>query len=163
MKGELKKLRNIKDSKKTSIRKDSTALSLNADSRKLLNNFIDLAKEYNIEVLLVYAPDIRVRSWNYFFFDELEGFAQNKGVGFLNLNDYYSEISLDLQGFRDPSHLNISGSIKTTRFLADYLNENYRFSNRGQTENYQESMDLFEEFKILYSPIEPAILHEQME
>ncbi|MFT6842521.1 MAG: hypothetical protein ACJASR_001288 [Psychroserpens sp.] len=161
--GKLKQNKKYQGFQNRPIGKDSTVLNINAYSKKLLNNFIDLAKEHNIEVLLVYTPDIRVRSWNYFFFDELRQFAEKKEVGFLNFNDYYSEMNIDLQDFRDPSHLNISGSIKTTSFLADYLSENYTFSNRSQTESYQESMIVFDQFEDMYYPFEPFSFHQQVD
>lgn len=145
------------------IKRDSTVIKLNQYSIELLDNFIDIAKQNKIEVLLVYAPDLDARWWNYYYFDELEQFAKKRKVGFLNLNDYYSEMELEVLDFLDGAHLNIRGSIKASNFLGDYLNENYSFSDRSQTESYQESMVVFEEFKFLYFPVEPAFFHEQVD
>src|SRR5690606_38537359 len=47
------------------VKRDSIPTKFNNDTKKLLNNFIDIAKQNKIEVLLVYTPDLRGRSWNY--------------------------------------------------------------------------------------------------
>ena len=155
-KGEIKEKKKYKGFQNISINKDSTIRSLNPYSIKLLDNFLKIAEDNNIQVLLIYAPDVRVRSWNYFFFDELKEIADYRNINFLNLNDYFSEMKLEVEDFRDPSHLNVYGSIKATNFLSEYLNENYDLSNRTDTYSYKESMKVFEKFENDYYSLQPS-------
>lgn len=116
-------------------------------SKEDIIGFIDIAKKNGIEVLLVSSPDLRARYNNYVFFDELDQICKDQDVHFLNLNDFYKEIKLNLNDFRDPGHLNVVGTSKTTRFLAKYINKNYSFKDRSNEEGWKEKSNEVKKMK----------------
>lgn len=161
--GIIKESRKYKGFQNIPINRDSTITQVNNNTKRLLNDFIDLAKQNNIEVLLVYTPDIRARSWNYHLFDELQRFADSKNVGLLNLNDYYSEMNLDVLDFMDSSHLNNYGSIKTSNFLADYINENYNLPNRSSENIFKDQTEGYDAFIANHKPYESIVYHKKVD
>jgi hypothetical protein len=104
---------------------------LNEEVKESINEFIEIAKEHSIPVLIVTSPDLREPYMNNFLFIEFDGFFSNINVPYLNLNDFYDEMDLTINDFRDPGHLNVSGGVKVTRFLSNYINKNYFLENRS--------------------------------
>jgi hypothetical protein len=99
--------------------------------KKQIDNFIKIAKNNGIDVLIVTSPDLKANSWDPAFCDELSKFCNSQNINYLNLNNYYSQIGLDLIDFMDPNHLNINGGKKISEFLAKYINNNYLLPNRS--------------------------------
>jgi len=129
---------------------DSSKKLVNTKAREYLKNFISLARSHGAKVLIVSSPELAARSTNYAFFSELESFCSNLNVGFLNLNDFYEEMGLAVNDFKDPSHLNNFGAIKTSFFLRAYINNNYKLRDRSSEGTWKQTMNDYIEFEDTY-------------
>lgn len=128
---------------------------LKEDSKKYIKDFVELAKESGAKVLIISSPDPRARvQFNYYFYQEIKDLSTSLDVSFLNLNDYYEEMKIELDDFKDNSHLNTSGSIKATKFLAEYIKENYKLADRSSEMIWKEESQKYDAFKEEYSEIE---------
>ncbi len=91
-----------------------------------LIDLIRLAKSKAQYVLLISAPDLRAKyHWDKSFSDALEAIAEHHEINYLDLNTKYDEMDLRVADFRDQSHLNVKGAFKASKFLSNYINENY--------------------------------------
>lgn len=114
---------NFKTFKPKRVLKDTTIISKKV--KEELVSVIKRAKNNNIQVLLIVAPDLRVQFRDFKFFDELDNIALENKIQFLNLNEYYEELNLNLNDFLDIQHLNGKGANKSSLFLSDYLLNTY--------------------------------------
>lgn len=129
---------------------DSPALL--PENKKQIIDFINLVKKEGAEILIISSPDLRAKSvFNESFFIEIKEICENLDVKFLNLNNHVNEIGLNLDDFKDYSHLNTFGSIKTSRFLAKYINENYKLPDRSSDLNWKKSSEKYVAFNKEYS------------
>lgn len=107
---------------------DKTAF--NKQTEKSLNRLIGLAEQEQVELLIVGAPSLYKHTYNSFY-TYLKKYLDTKSIKFLNLNDYFNEIGLTLDDFKDPSHLNVYGAHKASHFFGQYLSDNFDFNNRS--------------------------------
>lgn len=98
---------------------------------------LELAYSENIPVIVVGIP-FDADNYHVAFFRTGERIANMFGYPFLNfLTDYKDELGLDYStDFADSQHLNYLGNTKLTRFLGDYISENYSIPDRRGDENY---------------------------
>ncbi|MCB0742658.1 MAG: hypothetical protein KDC67_02040 [Ignavibacteriae bacterium] len=93
---------------------------------------IRVAKSQGSQVLVVSSPDLRAKfDWSESFLDDLKNICEQQEINYLNLNNHYNEMGLNIIDFRDPSHLNIQGAIKTSKYLSSYINKNYKLKDRS--------------------------------
>ena len=93
---------------------------------------IDHCEEQGIPLVLVTAPyeltEIEQRRYN-----RIAEIAAERGIPFLNFNEFYAELGIDPQtDFRDPGHLNDSGIMKYSTWLADYLDKRCELPDRRE-------------------------------
>lgn len=73
------------------------------------------------ELILIAAPYV-ITEDDQRVYNQIAEIAQEKGITFINYNEYYEEIGLDFeQDFNDGSHLNYWGSCKFTDYLGKFL------------------------------------------
>lgn len=125
-------------------------------------NFISLAKQNNIEVLIVSAPDMRSKYHNYTFFDELNDICIEQGLNYINFNDHYKELNIGYDDFQDPGHLNIHGSIKASVFLSNYINKHYNLPDRSTEELWKENQKLLEDFNDISNSVKERIFEKKI-
>lgn len=102
-----------------------------------LEKIILLAEEADVPLLLVNAPYMAVSAEDKAIFNQVALMAEEHGVQFVDFNDYFVEIGLEpATDFAESSHLNYSGNAKYSRYLADYIHENYDVSDRREDESY---------------------------
>lgn len=102
-----------------------------------LNKIIKLAKDNNIKLLLIKAPNNPnqqyVESLN-----TVENIAKHNDIPFINYNKMYRELKIDEEkDFYDPRHLNYIGAKKLSNNLAQYLKENYNLENKKFIKAYE--------------------------
>lgn len=141
---------------------DSTASDIDQRAKDDITNFISIAKKAGSEVLIISSPDPRLKYWNYYFFDEMNKFCETLGVPFLNLNEYYDEMDLKISDFKDNSHLNTTGSIKASKFLAHYLKENYTFKDRSSEDVYREQTKDYDALIANHKPFDVVIYQQNI-
>ncbi|NGX83042.1 hypothetical protein [Aequorivita sp. KMM 9714] len=141
---------------------DSTSSDIAQRAKDDITKFISIAKKAGSEVLIISSPDPRLKYWNYYFFDEMNELCEAWGVPYLNLNEYYDEMDLNINDFKDYSHLNTEGSIKASRFLAKYLKENYTFKDRSSEDIFPEQTKGYDALIASYKPFNPISYQEKV-
>ena len=90
-----------------------------------LYELLDFCIEKDLNVLFVVSPYI-LRQEDYTMFNTMDDIVTSYGYQFLNANEYFEEINLDVtRDFTDEGHVNVFGAEKYTDFLGNYIVENY--------------------------------------
>ncbi len=108
-----------------SVTKPDTSAALSIPSSEKnehwLEEIIKLTKEKKVDLVLVKTPSnesVTERG----YFNRAKEIADKYGIQFINYNDYYEEIGLDLStDFFDNAHLNYLGADKFSRYLSNSL------------------------------------------
>lgn len=91
---------------------------------------IETVREEGIPLLIVAAP-FRHSDLQYGQLLTARDIAAEYGIPFLNTNDYYSSMGIDYTTcFADETHLNFIGGPLFTKYIADYLNNQYDLPDR---------------------------------
>lgn len=99
-------------------------------TREYLEKIILLAQENDVPLLLVSAPYMGGVLEDKEIYNQVELIAEAYGVEFIDFNEHYTDIGLDLErDFAEWSHLNYDGSEKYTRYLGKIMTENYDVSD----------------------------------
>lgn len=107
---------------KNNIKNYKETKELSKKNMKYLNKIIDLAKENNIELILVKSP-VEITEEKQIYYNEVEKIAKDNNLNFINYNYLYDEINLDFENdFFDRGHLDGDGAEKVSRHFAYYLN-----------------------------------------
>lgn len=99
-----------------------------------LEKIIDYCKEQNTPILLLRTPDSR---WNIKKHNLIEKIAKEKEVPFVdfNMSDIYAELDMDFAvDAKDENHLGVYGAEKFTKYLGQYLKDNYELTDFRGTE-----------------------------
>lgn len=99
-------------------------------------SLMDYCEKENVRILFVTVPRVeteqRVKELN-----ELNAMLEARGFDTLNLLEQPELCGLDLkQDFYNKGHTNVHGSIKYTKYLAEYLIAHYGFTNKHGDETY---------------------------
>ena len=111
-----------------------------------LNYFLKIKKvcdDNNIKLLLVNTPTNR---WNSTKDKMINDLADKYNVDFVNMSVEDGEIidySLDMA---DGNHVNASGAKKTTKYLTDYIVNNYGIESKGKNSQFEESVKYYDKF-----------------
>ncbi len=95
-------------------------------SRDYLEDLLQYCQEMELEnVLFVRFPHAK-KIKNPEVLEEIEELITDYGYDFLNMNESYEEIGLDLEkDFYNSEHLNVYGMEKNTLYFGEYINEKY--------------------------------------
>ena len=103
-----------------------------------LLKIINLSREHNIPLLLIKTPYSNITSEDQKKYNMVEKIASENGIPFINYNLLIKEIGLDFKtDYADTDHMNHFGNVKFTRYLADYLKENYNIPDRRGDSTYK--------------------------
>ena len=99
-------------------------------SKEYLNKIIALTKKKDIPLLLIVVPYARITDSEEERFNMVAKIAAENNVKFIDLNRYPDIIGLDYsKDLADFDHLNYSGGVKFTRFLGNYIKQNYSLAH----------------------------------
>ena len=104
---------------------------------KYLRQICEYCKENNVELLFIKTPNITDidRTMRYNMAAEI---VAEYDMPFVNFNYFYDDIGLDFsKDMADNAHLNYRGNVKFTRYLADYLKNNYEIPDRRGMQGYE--------------------------
>lgn len=111
-------------------------MRMDKKSELYLHKIIDYAREHNIELFLVVNPYPSMIEHEKIF-NKIREIADEEGVGYLNANYCFEEISLDpARDFNDDSHLNYYGGCKYSSFLAREIKCRYDIPDRRGDTRY---------------------------
>ena len=105
---------------------------------KYLNKMIDLCKKNNIELLLIEIPS--AESWSNNKSNETKAFADEHDLKFIDLNLNGDEFDFDWKkDTKDKGdHLNVYGATKVSKYLGNYIKQNYDIPDRRNDESYRD-------------------------
>jgi len=93
------------------------------ESEQILNNIVELCKSKGAKVILITVP---YYSNEFIYRDALHEFADKNDCVYLDFFELSGTIGLDGNtDFSEWDHLNNSGAHKITKYLGDYIKENY--------------------------------------
>lgn len=92
-----------------------------------MDKICELCKKHGTEIVLVSAPS--PTNHNYRRHNALQALADSKGLNYLDLNLLKDEIGLDwaTDSLDGGDHINLSGSEKVSRYMIQYLKDNFDF------------------------------------
>lgn len=110
---------------------------LDPGRKAILEQIIMTAKAKNVPIVLFAAP-YDIPEEEQMQYNAIEAIAAENDVPFLNFNHLYEETGLDFTtDLRDGAHVNNDGAVKITRYLADFLKENYEIPDRRGEVGYE--------------------------
>lgn len=114
------------------------ALELNPEKQEWLQKIMAIAKEKNVQLVLFASP-YSVQEERQMQFNRIAEIAKQSDVPFINFNHLYDEIGIDFAAdMRDTDHVNNTGAVKVTEYLARFLKNNYEIPDRRGEEGYEQ-------------------------
>lgn len=104
-------------------------------NKQYLQKIIDLCKEHNIDIILMYIPytmptgDQQVANWGYFA-------AEKNDIPYLNFVYEDLDINYATDCADEAHHLNASGAKKVTDYLGKYIKNNYNLEDHRSEQEY---------------------------
>lgn len=109
--------------------------------REYLVKTIQICKETNTELILIgvpyHATDVQINGQR--VLNAVFPIAEEYNVPYINMFHKLDEIGIDMSNdFAELQHLNISGARKVTKYLGEYINENYNLEDKRDNPDYEE-------------------------
>jgi len=113
----------------------------------------ELVKENDTRLVMVRAPYNSPGYDNLGLYDQIISHLEEENIGYIDYFSLVDELEIDLStDFRDEDHLNILGARKATKYISDYLHNEYSLpDHRGEGRYY-----LWEENNYNYNSAEQA-------
>ncbi|MDC7996794.1 hypothetical protein [Gilvibacter sediminis] len=134
-----------------------------------LELLVELSKKHDFELLLYTVPDLRYPWVNYQMYEELIALANKYDVRYINQNQFYEQLDLKRSDFKDASHLNFYGALKSSNHLGQYINEYYDLPDRSseamwkaEQEEFNSKLVLLTEGNLLYQDSTTTAFTEQL-
>ena len=90
-----------------------------------LDEIVGLCRDNGMDVLFITTP----MEESFFYSDAMTEYAKEHGCGYIDLIELMDEVGIDGEtDFYDSAHLNVSGAEKASRYLGQYITDNYSFS-----------------------------------
>ncbi len=120
--------------------------SISENSAKYLSKIIDLCKQNDCTLILLKIPD--VQDWTDEKHNVVEAFAKINNLNFIDLNYNTSDLNIDWSTDSSDSgyHLNIQGAQKVSKYLANYLKENFELKNHKEDPSYNSWTTAYENY-----------------
>ncbi len=119
----------------------------------LITDLLDFCDEEQVNVLFVTVPRAEKNEETIQKFNLVNRLIEERGYPTLNLNDKVSEMGIHLtEDYYNKQHTNIHGSIKFTRYLSEYLIENYQFEDKRTEDTYTSWNTAWERYRQIIAP-----------
>lgn len=104
-----------------------------AKSMEYMNRIVDLCQKENIPLVLMKTPTY-VNSWHEEYDDYLMVYAKEKGITYINFGDYDREMDIEVRVdyIDDGEHMNVAGAQKFSRYLGNYICENFEMPEHDE-------------------------------
>ena len=115
-----------------------------AITQMYLPKIMSLIKEYDISVLFVCFPTATTGS--YARHNMVSDYAKENGIPFLdfNVDQYGTGFDWHTDSRDGGNHLNYSGALKMTKYLGEYLSQNYNFVDKRDNSLFHEWNDAYQ-------------------
>ena len=129
------------------LQKEDKNNKITPESEEYLLKIKELCQENGIPLLLLEMPAPKV--WNKTKQQEMTKWAVKNNVAFLDLNKVVSEMGIDWKTDTSDKgiHMNIYGAKKVTKYVGNYLKENYSLPDHRNNPNYQQWKQDQEEYE----------------
>jgi len=94
-----------------------------------LQKIADTCKANDVQLLLIKMPVLK-GNWNSKIEGQITGFASDNNIEYINYIERFDEIGLEPSLFADEQHMNSMGAEIFTKYLGEYIVENYTVSDR---------------------------------
>lgn len=102
----------------------------------------ELCDENNIKLLLTITP---TKKWNSYKREVIEQVCDKYGMDFLDMNQTDGTVVDYTNNMADGNHVNASGAIKTTKYLYDYVINNYGVKGKFN-QDYEDSIKYYDAY-----------------
>ncbi len=121
---------------------------INSISLKYLDELREFCEKKQVPLVIAAAPN--AKNWTYSKSDSLKEYAEKYGLHFIDLNLHLEDMGIDWKTdtMDAGNHVSFSGSKKTTRFIGDYLKNNFSLPDRRGEPGYEEWPKVNEELEI---------------
>lgn len=104
-------------------------VGINRESMKYLDLIREFCEEKNVPLLLTAAPN--AKNWNYSKNKAMQEYADKYGLDFLDLNMHIDDMGINWETdtMDAGNHMSFDGSVKTTRFMEEYLRDHYSLAD----------------------------------
>ena len=131
----------LSDKKKTQyndgyMKKDSESIDFkNSNQPDSVIKAKELCDSKGIKFLFVTLPD--ATSWSYEKYEKLKSWTSDNNIDYLDYNVLINDINLDFStdSVDNGMHLNISGAIKVSNYMGNYLVNNYGLTSHKDDDN----------------------------
>lgn len=106
---------------------------------------IEECQKRDIEILITYLPFPDNSGWQGES-NRMEEIAMEYGVNFLDFFTLLEQVNLKTDFHDESSHLNPSGARKITKYIGNYIVQNYAIEDHRENEEYSEWHDDFETY-----------------
>lgn len=145
----LSRRRNVKDKYVTTQEKADLSDIQEASLQQLL----DYCDDNSVNALFVINPQPLKEEAVAAQFNTIEEIVSGRGYKILNMLDKTEEMGLCLTtDFYDYLHTNIHGAMKDTRYLSEYLKNNYDFKDKRELAGYESWNNAAEKYKTITAP-----------
>ena len=140
---------------------------LSIGEKQVIDDVIETFKSLNVPLLFVSAPIHKkyISNKDFNYQNLIKVYLKQKGADFLDLNDYWDNLSLHLFDFKDDTHLNTNGALKVSQYLATYIKKNYNITTNSSIDLSKNRYALLENPQkngaILYNKIENPKIKKQ--
>ena len=148
----------LRGSKDVSLRQDientytEETDTLPSSVAKALENLMVYCDAEQINILFVASPAAKSETFSSQL-RTIQMMVLSCGFPVLNMMEYTDEIGLDTTtDYYDEDHTNIHGAVKTTAYLAKYLDQYYDFPDRREDPEYQDWDAAYEKYVRVISP-----------
>jgi len=135
------------------IDNDGEKAIIPACNMKYLIKMIELCKKKDTDLILVCGSGLY--DWNWKEYNAVYEIAKKYDLAYLDINLHEKEIGMDWEtDVSDGVHLNLSGSVKWTDYLGNYLKNNYDIPDRRKDPRYDDYKENEERFRQMTKAME---------
>ncbi len=110
-----------------------TEKELGESTNQIFIDVLEYCKENELNVLFTVNPFYQETSDTKERYNYMKRIIAEYGYDFINTNDYYDEMGIDFStDFYNENHTNLLGAEKYTRFLSQYIMENYNIDTEHE-------------------------------
>lgn len=122
-----------------------------------VTDLLDYCQEEKIKVQFIITPQSTKSKKIVGWFNVAKGMAEERGYTVLDMREKADEIGIDFAvDYYNNSHTNMHGALKTSRYLTEYLMEQYDFDDKRGNPEYADWDEAY--LRYYYECLEPNLI-----
>lgn len=140
---------------------DDLIVPLKENVEVAVADLLDYCQEEKIKVQFIITPQSTNSEKIVGWFNVAKGMVEERGYTVLDMREKADEIGLDYAiDYYNRSHTNMHGALKTSKYLTEFLLEQYEFEDKRGNSNYAEWDEAY--LRYYYECLEPNIIEADM-